>query len=163
MANTDLFDSVDFVSSEKTKQVLVYFAIALDCDMPVLESLFFNCWAEVKLLDNVKFSNALRAHLASLYKIDDMLIPALEPDTAQLWHTIVCDGSNFFIGFAFGGPRFVQNSFNLTLQAGKNSLMSLGTRDLTNRPMLWRDHFLDKYIASMVLPLQKEGPQVPLT
>jgi hypothetical protein len=38
-------------TSERTKRLLDYFAVALDCSAPVLESLFFSCLAETKIVN----------------------------------------------------------------------------------------------------------------
>ena len=151
-----VFDFVVPFSSEKTKWLVIYFATALDCLSPVLETLYFTAWAEVKPLDSPGFARALFAHYSSLFKCVpmDQIFNLVFPTDNQLICLPLYSGDGFSFGIGFVGKLINNTGFNLTMVVEESRIVVTFLPDVKNRrPLLWHEHFLENYIASEVNPV----------
>lgn len=151
---SNVFDFIVPYSSKKTKRLVVYFVIALDCLPPLLEALYFMAWAEVKIVDDNCFSNALLTHYSSTFKCVpmDLVFDTVLPPDSQLLCLLLHNGDHFSFGIKFVGKS---QQFNLSLMTMNSQLHVFFLPDVTNsRPLLWHEHFLVDYIANAVRPTQ---------
>lgn len=158
MSYTDnVFDFIAPFSSEKTKWLVIYFATALDCLSPVLETLYFTAWAEIKPLDNIGFGKALLAHYSSLFKCVsmDQIFNLVFPPNNQLVCLPLYDSDHCSFGIGFIGNLINNTGFNLSIVVEESHVIIAFLPDVKNRrPLLWHEHFLDDYIASEINPAQ---------
>lgn len=151
-----VFDFVVPFSSEKTKWLVIYFATALDCLSPVLETLYFTAWAEVKILNIPGFAKALWDNYSSLFKVVPMhqIFDLAIPPNNQLVCLPLYSGDGFSFGIGFVGKLINNTGFNLTMAMEESRIVVTFLPDVKNRrPLLWHEHFLENYIASEVNPV----------